>query len=48
MDNENLEESRFTCNFPNLLISGYWNRTPDHLMHIFEYQMRENCVTYKG
>lgn len=33
---EKITKSPFTSNFPNLLISGYWNGLPDHPMHIFE------------
>lgn len=39
--NEKIASSQFAFNFPNLLVSGYWNGLPDHPMHIFEYLGRE-------
>lgn len=35
--NEKIAKSSFAPDFPNLLVSGYWNSLPNHAMHIFEY-----------
>ena len=34
--NKKVAKSLFADNFPQLLVSGYWNGLPDHPMHIFE------------
>jgi hypothetical protein len=39
--NEKIVSSQFASNFPNILVSGYWDGLPDHPIYIFEYLGRE-------